>query len=100
MIGQVIQSGFDGCARTCRIRGKHTYQFGDCEHAVAPEGVVMFLKSFTATDGKPALGTITFTVSDLARSFNTVLRAYGCPNPARAAMAMAEHLMLIGGDRP
>lgn len=95
----VNELNYDGCARTCRVRGAHTLRFGSCEHAPDPEGAVTFLRPFTAADGQPALGTMTLTVGDLARDLELILRAYNCPDPMRVALAAAGHLARIGGTR-
>lgn len=47
---------FDGCNRECRKRGEHTLKWGSCEHGQRPEPRLGFWHTFTASDGKPAIG--------------------------------------------
>ncbi len=90
---------YDGCSRDCRIRGSHTLAWGSCEHATEPEPTVAFLRHFTASDGKPALGTVTFTVSRLADELEDVLRSHGGTDPATVAAALAAHLAQKANNR-
>lgn len=99
MADPTTQPDYDGCSRDCRIRGSHTLAWGSCAHATEPEPTVMFLRHFTASDGEPALDTVTITVSDLADELEDVLRSHGCADPAMVAEAVAAHLAQKANNR-
>lgn len=65
MTGQV-EPDFDGCHRTCRIKGAHSLIWGGCEHAVPPEPTVSLSVTYTDHNGHPSIGFDTYTVQQLA----------------------------------
>jgi hypothetical protein len=60
------QEDFDGCYRKCRVQGKHSLEYGRCEHADKPEPTVSMSKAFIGTDGHPSIGFDQYTVQQLA----------------------------------
>lgn len=66
---------FDGCHRTCRVKGAHSLIWGGCEHAVPPEPTVSMSKVYVDTDGHNSIGFDMYTVPELAELIERGLRA-------------------------
>lgn len=66
---------FDGCYRKCHTQGKHTLEYGNCEHADKPEPTVSMSKVYTDTDGHPSIGFDQYTVGQLAELIEPAVRA-------------------------
>jgi hypothetical protein len=91
---------FDGCGRKCRLTGKHTLVWGECEHASKPEPTVSLSKIFKDTDGYPSIGYDEYTVQRLADLIEPALRNVQVrlgPN-ALAMLQRGETVSLSGGE--
>jgi hypothetical protein len=87
---------FDGCRRSCRNSGTHSFVHGDCEQGIPPEPVITLLRH----DGDGHIVTLTYTVRELADVITPALRnvriALG-PN-SLAALESGHTLTLSGGE--
>jgi hypothetical protein len=93
-------SDYDGCNVGCRIKGKHTLQWGLCEHAVRPEPAVSMTKIVRVADGYNTVGHDTYTVAQLAELIEPAFREVGIrlgPN-ALAQLQRGEQVTLSGGE--
>jgi hypothetical protein len=91
---------FDGCYRACRVKQKHTLQWGGCEHATPPEPTVSMSKVYTDTDGYPSIGFDQYTVQQLADLIEPALRRVTVrlgPN-ALGMLERGEIVGLSGGE--
>jgi hypothetical protein len=56
----------EGCSLACRKAKVHTFEYGGCEHGIAPEPHVSMTYVYQADDGYPAIGMKTYTAQELA----------------------------------
>ena len=87
---------FDGCRRSCRNSGTHSFVHGDCERAIPPESAITLLRH----DGDGHIVTLTYTVRELADLIAPALRNVRItlgPN-SLAALANGNTLTLSGGE--
>lgn len=91
---------FDGCHRTCRVKGVHSLIWGGCEHATPPEPTVSMSVVYDDTDGHKSIGFDLYTVQQLADLIEPALRRVAVrlgPN-ALAMLQRGETVALSGGE--
>lgn len=85
---------FDGCNSECRRAGKHTLNWGLCEHAVKPEPTVSMSKVYRDTDGGTSIGFDVYTVPQLAELIRKGMRTAGeTPSYEELALAAAHAIV-------
>lgn len=91
---------FDGCNSECRKAGKHTLNWGRCEHAIPPEPTVSMSVVYDDTDGHKSIGFDTYTVPQLAELIEPALRTIKiCIGPnARALLERGQEVRLSAGE--
>lgn len=94
------QLDFDGCHRTCRVKGVHSLIWGGCAHGVPPEPTVSMSVVFDDTDGRKSIGFDSYTVPQLAEliepALHTVKIRLG-PN-ALGLLERGEEVRLTAGE--
>lgn len=92
---------FDGCRRECRIKNKHTRQWGECEFGIEPEPTVSIWKTYIdPSDGMKSIDTDDYTLQELAELIEPALHDFTLnfgPN-SQALIMSGQSVRLSGGE--